>query len=118
MSVYRTSKSTRAMCTCCLKVQNGPTQVTLRSTRAAPMYEPGHWVSRVSPTPLLRLTALKNTVTLTDTGSAAYEQALHPKRIVTSDGGHFDAYRPRIQETSSAAQDWFLEHPGEPHHRT
>jgi len=31
-------------------------EVTLRSTRAARMYEPGIWVSRVSPTPLLMIT--------------------------------------------------------------
>jgi uncharacterized protein len=32
--------------------------VTIRSTRAARMYEPGFWVPRVSPTPLLMVVAL------------------------------------------------------------
>src|SRR5271168_461121 len=42
-------------------------QVTVRSSRAARMYEPGHWVSRVSPTPLLMIIGLNDTITLTDT---------------------------------------------------
>jgi uncharacterized protein len=39
--------------------------VTIRSTRAARMYEPGIWVSRVSPTPLLMVVALSDTITVT-----------------------------------------------------
>lgn len=85
-------------------------KVTVRSTRAARMYEPGQWVSRVSPTPLLMIVGLTDTVTLTDTGLAAYERALAPKKLVTIPGGHFDAYLSDFQTTSSAARDWFVEH--------
>lgn len=92
----------------------GSNTVTVRSSRAASMYEPGHWVSRVSPTPLLMIVALDDTVTLTDTELAAYEQALEPKRLVTLDGGHFAAYGPRFQQASSAAREWFLEHLSQP----
>ena len=56
------------------------------------MYEPGQWVSRVSPTPLLMIIGLNDTITLADTGLAAYERALQPKKLVTIPGGHFDAY--------------------------
>ena len=85
-------------------------QVTVRSTRAARMYEPGQWVSRVSPTPLLMVVGLTDTITLADTGLAAYERALQPKKLVTIAGGHFDAYVGEFEQTSAAARDWFVEH--------
>ncbi|REG50949.1 hypothetical protein B0G80_7425 [Paraburkholderia sp. BL6669N2] len=84
--------------------------VTVRSTRAARMYEPGHWVARVSPTPLLMVVASHDTITLTDLELAAYERALQPKRLVTIDGGHFDPYLSKFQESSEAAVDWFKLH--------
>src|SRR5271170_6862313 len=67
-------------------------QVTVRSSRAARMYEPGQWVSRVSPTPLLMIIGLNDKITLADTGLAAYERALQPKKLITIPGGHFDPY--------------------------
>ena len=66
-------------------------QVAVRSGRAARMYEPGQWVSRVSPTPLLMIFGLNDTITLTDNGLAAYERALQAKKLVTMTGGHFHA---------------------------
>jgi uncharacterized protein len=85
-------------------------QVTVRSGRAARMYEPGQWVSRVSPTPLLMIVGLNDVITITDLGLAAYEQALQPKKLVTIAGGHFDAYQSRFAQSSAAARDWFVEH--------
>jgi uncharacterized protein len=84
--------------------------VTLRSTRAARMYEPGTWVARVSPTPLLMVVGLHDTITLTDLALGAYEAALQPKKLVTIDGGHFDPYLTRFAEASNAAVAWFTEH--------
>jgi uncharacterized protein len=84
--------------------------VTLRSTRAARMYEPGQWISRVSPTPLLMIVGLHDSITLTDLALAAYERALQPKKLVTIDGGHFDPYLGRFAQASTAACDWFAEH--------
>lgn len=86
--------------------------VTVRSTRAARMYEPGIWVSRVSPTPLLMVVALHDTITVTDLALAAYERALQPKRLTLIHGGHFDTYVSQFKETSSAALVWFREHLG------
>jgi hypothetical protein len=41
----------------------------------------------------------------------AYERAVHPKKLVTVEGGHFDAYTGAGFEISSgAARDWFVEH--------
>ncbi|MGW3633330.1 alpha/beta hydrolase [Streptomyces sp. NPDC005122] len=85
-------------------------EVTVRSTRAARMYEPGIWVDRVSPTPLLMVVALNDTVTVTDMALAAYERALEPKRLRTIQGGHFDPYTTRFDEASGAAVEWFREH--------
>jgi uncharacterized protein len=59
-------------------------EVTVRSSRLARMYEPGHWVARVSPTPLLMIVALDDNITLTDLQLRAYEQMLEPKKLVTS----------------------------------
>jgi uncharacterized protein len=84
--------------------------MTLRSTRAARMYEPGTWITRVSPTPLLMLVGLHDTITVTDLALAAYEKALQPKKLVTIDGDHFDAYEKRFNEASGAAIAWFTEH--------
>jgi fermentation-respiration switch protein FrsA (DUF1100 family) len=84
--------------------------VTLRSTRAARMYEPGTWISRVSPTPLLMVVGLHDTITLTDLALGAYEAALQPKKLVTIDGGHFDPYVSQFDEASGAAVAWFTEH--------
>jgi uncharacterized protein len=84
--------------------------VTLRSTRAARMYEPGQWISRVSPTPLLLIVGLHDSITVTDLALAAYERALQPKKLVTIDGGHFDPYLGQFAQASAAACDWFTEH--------
>jgi hypothetical protein len=84
--------------------------VTIRSTRAARMYEPGTWISRVSPTPLLMIVGLGDAITLADVALGAYEQALHPKKLVTIAGGHFDPYLNRFDQSSRAACAWFTEH--------
>jgi fermentation-respiration switch protein FrsA (DUF1100 family) len=84
--------------------------MTLRSTRAARMYEPGTFIARVSPTPLLMVVGLHDTITVTDLALGAYEQALQPKKLVTIDGGHFDPYLGAFAEASGAATAWFSEH--------
>jgi cephalosporin-C deacetylase-like acetyl esterase len=84
--------------------------MTVRSSRAARMYEPGTWIDRVSPTPLLMVVGLHDTVTVTDLALAAYERALEPKKLVTINGGHFDPYLGQFDIAGSAARDWFIEH--------
>ena len=74
------------------------------------MYEPGIWVSRISPTPLLMIVALADHITLTDLELRAYEQALEPKKLVTIDGGHFDPHQGEFPRASAAAIAWFREH--------
>jgi fermentation-respiration switch protein FrsA (DUF1100 family) len=85
-------------------------EVTMRSTRAARMYEPGVWISRISPTPLLMIVALNDTITVTDLALAAYERALEPKKLVLIPGGHFDPYLTNFPQSSAAALGWFQAH--------
>src|SRR6202047_5150731 len=84
--------------------------VTARSTRLARMYEPGAWVSRVSPTPLLMVVASHDSITLTDLALTAYEHALEPKKLVLIHGGHFDPYLSGFKITCGAAVGWFRQH--------
>ena len=86
-----------------------PSYVTLRSTRKAQMYEPGAWIGRVSPTPLLMVVGMRDTLTPTDLALAAYERALQPKRVAMFDGDHFDSYVAAFETTSEAAAAWFRE---------
>lgn len=85
-------------------------EVTLRSTRAARSYDPGIWAPRVSPTPLLLVVALQDTVTVTDLALKAYENALEPKHLVTMRGGHFTPYEAEFSKASTAALSWFSDH--------
>ncbi|MET7296646.1 alpha/beta fold hydrolase [Streptomyces griseoloalbus] len=87
-------------------------ELTVRSNQAARMYEPGTWISRISPTPLLMIVAKNDTVTITDLMLAGYEQALEPKRLQLLEGGHFAAYLSEFPTSSGAARDWFELHLG------
>jgi len=86
--------------------------VTVRSGRLSRMYDPGNWVTRVSPTPLLMIVALADRITQTDLQLRAYEQALEPKKLVTIEGGHFDPYLGQFDRASAAAVSWFGQHLG------
>lgn len=92
--------------------------ITVRSSRAARMYEPGVYLPRVSPTPLLMVVGLSDTITVTDLALAGYEQALQPKALITIPGGHFTPYLPRFDDASTAATDWFTQHLASPTHES
>lgn len=84
--------------------------VTVRSTRAARMYEPGVYVGRISPTPLLMIVGDNDRITPTDLALDAYQRALPPKKLLIFPGGHFDAYLDEFEKTSGAALQWFTSH--------
>lgn len=84
--------------------------VTTRSSRLARMYEPGPWVPRVSPTPLMMVVSTHDTITLTDLQLEAYERAHQPKKLVTIPGDHFEPYLSGFPVSSQAAIDWFKQH--------
>lgn len=85
-------------------------RVTVRSTRMARMYDPGSFIRRVSPTPLLMIVAKDDYLTVTDVALEAYEDALEPKKLVLVPGGHFDPYGSQFETSSTQALDWFLKH--------
>jgi len=85
-------------------------EVTLRSVEMLTEYEPGIYVDRVSPTPLLMVVGAGDHLTVADEALAAYNRALEPKRLVLLPGGHFDAYVADFDIAAGAATDWFVEH--------
>jgi hypothetical protein len=87
-------------------------EVTLRTVEMLFEYEPGTYISRISPTPLLMLVAEKDVLTPTELAIAAYEDAREPKKLVILPGGHFDAYVDGYDHSMPPARDWFVEHLG------
>ncbi len=85
-------------------------EVTLRSVEMLTEYEPGVYIDRVSPTPLLMVIGAGDHLTVADEALAAYNRALEPKRLVLLPGGHFDAYVADFDIAAGAATDWFVEH--------
>jgi uncharacterized protein len=85
-------------------------EVTLRTVEMLMEYEPGTYIERISPTPLLMVVAAGDHLTPTDLALEAYQRAREPKRLVLLPGGHFDAYVKDFDTASGAARGWFLEH--------
>ncbi|MCC0804628.1 alpha/beta hydrolase [Methylobacterium sp. W2] len=85
-------------------------ELTLRSAEMARENEPGQYIARIGPTPLMMIVADQDLLTPTDLCLEAYQRALPIKTLVMIKGGHFDPYVSRFEETSSAARDWFRRH--------
>ncbi len=85
-------------------------EVTLRSVEMFWEYEPGAYISYVSPTPLLVVVAQGDHLTVSDLAIEAFENAREPKKLVVLPGGHFDAYVAGFDSASGAATDWFSQH--------
>lgn len=86
-------------------------EISLRSVEFARAYNPGDYIERISPTPLLMQVAEQDSITPTDLALAAYRNALEPKslRIIPA-AGHFDAYGRDFEATAGAALAWFVDH--------
>ena len=82
-------------------------EVTLRSVELLTEYEPGTYIDRISPTPLLMVIGANDHLTVADEALAAFNRALEPKKLVLLPGGHFDAYTTDFPTASSEAADWF-----------
>jgi hypothetical protein len=93
-----------------LRAPSWRNEVTLRSVEMFLEYEPGAYLPFVSPTPLLIVVALGDHLTVADEALAGYERALHPKKLVTLKGGHFDAYVAGFAEAAAAERDWLVQH--------
>ena len=85
-------------------------EVTLRSVEMFTEYEPGSYVSFISPTPLMMVVARGDVLTVADLAFAAFKRALEPKRLVALSGGHFDAYVKDFDAASKPALEWFTRH--------
>jgi fermentation-respiration switch protein FrsA (DUF1100 family) len=87
-------------------------EVTLRTVEMLGEYEPGSYIERISPTPLLMIIADGDHLAVADEAFAAYNRALEPKKLLVLKGGHFDAYVKDFEASSSAACAWFATHLG------
>jgi fermentation-respiration switch protein FrsA (DUF1100 family) len=85
-------------------------EVTLRSAEMSRENEPGSYIGRISPTPLLMIVARDDDVTAADLSLEAYNRALEPKRLLLLPGGHFMPYIEHFEASSGAARDWFAAH--------
>ena len=85
-------------------------EVTLRSAEMLREYEPGSYIERISPTPLLMIVGNRDVLTATDLALQAYNRALEPKKLVLFEGGHYDPYVNLFEISSGAARDWFVTH--------
>ena len=85
-------------------------EVTLRTIEMLGEYEPGDYITQISPTPLLMIIANQDHLAMADEAFAAYNRALEPKRLLVLNGGHFDAYVRDFERASTAARDWFVSH--------
>lgn len=89
---------------------NWRNEVTLRSAEMSRENEPGSYIGRISPTPLLMIVAKDDDLTAADLSLEAYNRALEPKRLVLLGGGHFMPYIEHFDITSRAALGWYQEH--------
>lgn len=86
-------------------------EVTLQSVELFTEYEPGIYIPRISPTPLLMVAALEDHLTPFDMTAAAYETALEPKKFLALPCMHFEAYTGDMFRMSAPVQrDWLTTH--------
>ncbi|OYR08657.1 BAAT / Acyl-CoA thioester hydrolase C terminal family protein [Brucella grignonensis] len=85
-------------------------KITLRSLELARTYEPGAYIKRIAPTPMLMIVATDDALTPSDLQQEAFNEAYEPKKLMLLSGGHYCVYREHFDKTSTAAADWFTEH--------
>jgi fermentation-respiration switch protein FrsA (DUF1100 family) len=85
-------------------------EITLRSLEMYSEYEPGAFIERIAPTPLLMVLGDADVVCPTDLALAAYNRASERKRLELYRGGHFSAYTDQFDRAAKAATDWFMQH--------
>jgi len=85
-------------------------EITLRSLELYSEYEPGSYIERIAPTPLLMIVGDDDSVCPTDLALAAFNRAGEPKRLELYPGGHFSAYTDQFDRAAGSAVVWFAEH--------
>ena len=87
-----------------------PNEITQRSLENLASYEPGQYIERVSPTPLLMVLATQDTQTPYAGQRAAYQRAGGPKQLLELDCGHYAPYTSHFEQSAQAAVAWFQQH--------
>ncbi len=85
-------------------------EVTVRSVEMFTEYDPGAYISLISPTPLLMIVATEDHLAVADLALEAFENARQPKKLLLVPGGHFDPYVNQFERAGGGARDWFVEH--------
>ncbi|MBV8801670.1 MAG: alpha/beta fold hydrolase [Gammaproteobacteria bacterium] len=86
---------------------NWRNEVTLRSIEMYSEYEPGSYIERIAPIPLLMIVANNDVVAVTDLALDAFNRARDIKKLHLFRGGHFSAYIDAFDEVSHEASQWF-----------
>jgi dipeptidyl aminopeptidase/acylaminoacyl peptidase len=92
------------------RFQKWRNEVTLRSVEMYSEYEPGAYIERIAPTPLLMLVAENDVVAVTDQALEAFNRARGIKKLHVFSGGHFSAYIDLFDKLSYEAGQWFKEY--------
>lgn len=82
-------------------------EITLRSIEMYSEYEPGSYIERIAPTPLLMIVATHDVVAVTDQALDAFNRARGIKKLHLFSGGHFSAYIDCFEDLSREAGEWF-----------
>jgi len=78
-------------------------RITLRSQENLAEYIPAAFIEHITPTPLMLIVSKAEAAL----GMRAYAAALEPKRVVLTEGDHYDVYMGQKGVASSATRDWF-----------
>lgn len=93
------------------RAPNWKNQLTARSLEMASEYEPGSYISRIAPTPLLMIVAAEDADAPYQLALEAFAAAREPKQIIVTPGGHFANYSgPGFDQAAAAARDHFVKH--------
>ena len=73
-------------------------EVTLRTLEMLMEYEPGSYIARISPTPLMMVVAVGDTLAVAEHGYRGLQRRAGTQTdLVLLEGGHFDAYVSRFR---------------------
>lgn len=88
--------------------------VTITSLQEAIQTAPADYIEAMAAIPTLFIMAVPDKTVVTDYTRSAFERAGEPKKLVTFEGLHYDAYdRPEVLEMASKeAKAWFVQHLG------
>ncbi|CAN5430197.1 alpha/beta hydrolase [soil metagenome] len=82
-------------------------EITLRSLEMYAEYEPGSYIDRIAPVPLLMIVGNNDVVTPTDEALAAFNKAGEIKKLLLFKGGHFSCYVEQFELVAQNACEWF-----------